>query len=155
VYKVIVNVGFVVDKMAPGQVFSKYFGFPCKQRPIKMGGRTVYCHLRGHLFKLALTDDPTCERCLEKIKSATHILFDCEAVAYLRFFHHLGRFFMEPSEYDDVPTNKVLHFIHRVGLIRGQPKKGKHNRSLKVAVQGLDYYGPYGPPVMHSFIHFP
>jgi hypothetical protein len=24
------HVGFVVDKMAPGQVFSKYFGFPCQ-----------------------------------------------------------------------------------------------------------------------------
>jgi hypothetical protein len=23
-------VGFVVDKMAPGQVFSEYFGFPCQ-----------------------------------------------------------------------------------------------------------------------------
>jgi hypothetical protein len=27
----------------------------------------------------------------------------------------------------------------------------KHNRSLKVAVQGLDYYGP---PLKHSFIYF-
>jgi hypothetical protein len=24
------QVGFVVDKMAPGQVFSDYFGFPCQ-----------------------------------------------------------------------------------------------------------------------------
>jgi hypothetical protein len=23
------QVGFVVDKVAPGQVFSEYFGFPC------------------------------------------------------------------------------------------------------------------------------
>jgi hypothetical protein len=31
-----------------------------KQRPIKMGGRTNFtghCHLKGHLFKLGLTDD--------------------------------------------------------------------------------------------------
>jgi hypothetical protein len=27
-------------------------------------------------------------------------------------------------------------------------EKGKHNRSLKVTVQGSDYYGP---PVIHSF----
>jgi hypothetical protein len=27
---------------------------------------TGHCHLKGHLFKLGLRDDPTCERCLEK-----------------------------------------------------------------------------------------
>jgi hypothetical protein len=27
---------------------------------------TGHCHLKGHLFKLGLTDDPTCEWCLEK-----------------------------------------------------------------------------------------
>jgi hypothetical protein len=53
---------------------------------------TGHCHIKGHLFKLGLTDDPTCERCLEKDESATHILCDCEAIAYLRF-RHLGKFF--------------------------------------------------------------
>jgi hypothetical protein len=33
---------------------------------------------------------------------------------------------------------------------KGLIEKGKHNRTLKVAVQGLDYYGP---PLIHSFIH--
>jgi hypothetical protein len=46
---------------------------------------TGNCHLKGHLFKLGLTDDPTCEQCLEKDESTTHILCDCEAIAYLRF----------------------------------------------------------------------
>jgi hypothetical protein len=27
---------------------------------------TGHCHLKGHLFKLGLTDDPACERCLER-----------------------------------------------------------------------------------------
>jgi hypothetical protein len=35
---------------------------------------TGQCHLKGHLFKLGLTDDPTCERCLEEDESATHSL---------------------------------------------------------------------------------
>jgi hypothetical protein len=43
------------------------------------------------------------------------------AIAYLRF-RHLGQFFMEPSDYYDVPTNKVLHFIRGVGLIKGYSK---------------------------------
>jgi hypothetical protein len=70
---------------------------------------TGHCHLKGCLFKLGPTED-TCERCLEKAESATHILYDCEAIAYLRF-RHLGQFFIKPSDYYDTPLNKVLYFI--------------------------------------------
>jgi hypothetical protein len=31
----------------------------------------------------------------------------------------MGQFFMEPSDYYDVPINKVLHFIRGVGLLKG------------------------------------
>jgi hypothetical protein len=79
---------------------------------------TGHCHLKGHLFKLGSTDDPICERCLEEDESTTHILCDCEGVAYLRFLH-LGQFFMEPSHYYDTPIYKILHFIQGVGLIKG------------------------------------
>jgi hypothetical protein len=79
---------------------------------------TGHCHLKGHLFNLGLTDDPICERCLEEEESATHILCDGEAIAYLRF-RHLGQFSMEPSDYYDAPINKVLHFIRGVGFIKG------------------------------------
>jgi hypothetical protein len=59
-----------------------------------MGGRTTYWTLppKGHLFKMGLTDDPTCERCLEEDESVAHILCDCEAIANLRF-RDLGQFF--------------------------------------------------------------
>jgi hypothetical protein len=83
-----------------------------------VGLLTGHCHLKGHLFKLGLTDDPTCERCLQEDESVTHILCDCEAIAYLRF-RHLDQFFMEPSDFYDAPVIKVLHFIRSVGLIRG------------------------------------
>jgi hypothetical protein len=79
---------------------------------------TGHCHLNGHLFKLGLMDDPICERCLEEDESATHVLCDCEATAHLRF-HHLGQFFMEPSDFYNAPRSKVLHFIRSVGLIKG------------------------------------
>jgi hypothetical protein len=72
---------------------------------------------------MGLTDSPTCERCLEKDESATHILCDCEAIAYLRF-RHLGHYFMEPG--------------------------GCTIDLGKVAVQGL--IGAY-PLFIHSFIH--
>jgi hypothetical protein len=71
---------------------------------------TGHYHLKGHLFKVGLTDDPTCEWRLEKDDSATCILCDCEVIAYLRFCH-LGQFFMRPSDYCDAPINKVPHFI--------------------------------------------
>jgi hypothetical protein len=83
-----------------------------------VGLLTGHRHLKGHLFKLGLTDDPICERCLEEDKSATHILCDCVAVAHVGFYH-LGRFFKEPSDYYDAPTHKVLHYIGGVGLIKG------------------------------------
>jgi hypothetical protein len=68
-----------------------------------------------------LTDDPTCERCLEDDESATYILCDCEAIEYLKF-RHLGQYFLEPSDYCDAPINKALHFTRSVGLIKGQSK---------------------------------
>jgi hypothetical protein len=48
-----------------------------------VGLLTGHCHLKGHLFKMGLTDGPICERCLEDDESATHILCDCEALAIL------------------------------------------------------------------------
>jgi hypothetical protein len=83
-----------------------------------VGLLTGHCHLKGHLFKLGFTDDPTCERCLQEDESTTRILCDCEAIAYL-IFHHLGQFFMEESDFYDGPIIKVLHFIGSVGLIKG------------------------------------
>jgi hypothetical protein len=50
--------------------------------------------------------------------TATHILCECEALAHLRF-RHLGRYFMEPSDYFDVLTYKILHYIRSAGLLRG------------------------------------
>jgi hypothetical protein len=83
-----------------------------------IGLLTGHCHLKGHLFKLGLTNDPICEWCLEKDESATHIMCDCEAVAHIRF-RHLGQFFMETSDYYDALIYKILHFIRGVGLIKG------------------------------------
>jgi peptide methionine sulfoxide reductase MsrB len=48
-------------------------------------------------------DSPTSEKCLEKDESATHILCECEAIAYLRF-RHLGHCFMESDGYHDAPV---------------------------------------------------
>jgi hypothetical protein len=71
---------------------------------------TIHGHLEEHLFKLGLTNDPTNERCLEEDESATHLLHDSEAIAYLRFCH-MGQFFMESSDYYDALLNEAVHSI--------------------------------------------
>jgi hypothetical protein len=70
-----------------------------KQRPIKMDGRTIYRTLspKRAPFQTGIDRGPTCERCLEKDKSATHILCHSETTAYLRF-RHPGQFLMGPSD---------------------------------------------------------
>jgi hypothetical protein len=70
---------------------------------------TGHCHLKGHLFKLGLKDDPICERCLEEDEPATHVLCDCEAIAHLRF-HHLSQFFIEPSDFYTMPHKSYTLF---------------------------------------------
>jgi hypothetical protein len=85
-----------------------------------MGSGTIYRTLpsEGHLFKLGLTDDPICERCLEEDESATHVLCDCEAIANLRF-RHLGQFSIKPGGYYGAPISRVLQFMRSAGLLKG------------------------------------
>jgi hypothetical protein len=85
-----------------------------------MDSRTIHRTLpsKGTRFQTGVTDDPTCERCLEEDESATHVLCDCEAIAYLQF-RRLGQYFMAPDDYYDTPISKVLQFLRNVGLIKG------------------------------------
>jgi hypothetical protein len=83
-----------------------------------IGLLTGHCHLNGHLLKLGLSNSPICDRCQEENETATHILCECEALAYLRFCH-LGQHLMEPSDYFDVPTYKILRYIRSAGLLKG------------------------------------
>jgi hypothetical protein len=88
-----------------------------------------------------------CERCLEEDESATHVLCDFEAIAHLRF-RHLGQFFVEAGNYYyDAPISKVLQFVRSAGLI-----KGKHSRSMMVAVQWPDAAAPH--TYIHTYIHY-
>jgi hypothetical protein len=92
-----------------------------------VGLLTGHCHLKGHLFKLGLSDSPTCEKCQEENETATHILCECEALAYLRLCH-LGQYFMEPSE----------------GII----KRGSTIDHCRLRCKGQE-----GLPLIHAFIH--
>jgi hypothetical protein len=97
-----------------------------------------------------LTDNPTCERFVEGDESATHILCDCEAIAYLRF-RYLDQFFVEPSDYYDALINKVLYFIGSVGLIKDYSKgEGQYiieGRGARAGFHGTPY------TYIHTYIH--
>jgi hypothetical protein len=83
-----------------------------------VGLLTGHYHLNGYFFKPGLSNNPNCGRCQKENETATHILCECEALAYLRF-RHLGQYFMEPSDYFDVPTYKILHYVRSAGLLKG------------------------------------
>jgi hypothetical protein len=57
------QVGFVVDKVASGQFFSKYFGFPCQNHSFH---QLLHCH-HNHLGQVAealrQADHPSTESC--------------------------------------------------------------------------------------------
>jgi hypothetical protein len=92
-----------------------------------VGLLTGHCHLKGHLFKLGLSNSTTCERCQEENETATHIRL-C----------HLDQYFMEPSDFRHAHIqNPMLH----------SKRKGRHNRSLWSRCEGQE-----GPPLIHSFI---
>jgi hypothetical protein len=96
---------------------------------------------------MGLTDDPTCERCLEEDESATHIVCDCEAIANLRF-RHLGQFFMEPTDYYDAPINSPT-FHSKCRINKGLIKRGSTIDHWRSRCKGRIS----GPPLVHTYIH--
>jgi hypothetical protein len=64
-----------------------------------MDSGTAYRTLpsKRHLFKLGLTVDPICERCLEE---------------------DMGQFLMEPGDYYDAPISRVLQFVRSAALLK-------------------------------------
>jgi hypothetical protein len=74
------------------------------------------CHLKGHLFKLGVTDSPICGRYHKETETASHILCECEALAKLRFCS-LGKHLMEPSDFEEILLCKILYFVRGTGLL--------------------------------------
>jgi hypothetical protein len=94
-----------------------------------------------------LTDDPTCERCLGKDESATHPMWLWGHSLYKISSPGPVLYGTKWLLWHPLKQSPTFHSKYRIN--KGLIKKGKHNRSLKVTVQGPDYYGP---SFMHSFI---
>jgi hypothetical protein len=57
------------------------------QLRIMAGLLTGHCHLKGHTFKLGLVNSPKHDSCKQASEIASHFLYNCEALATLRFRH--------------------------------------------------------------------
>jgi hypothetical protein len=62
---------------------------------------TGHCHLQGHIFKLGISDNHICWRCYMERGTVSHILCEWVVSAGLTF-PHLGKHFMELSDYDEI-----------------------------------------------------
>jgi hypothetical protein len=82
-----------------------------------VGLYTGHCHLKGHLIKMGLMNDPICEVPRSRWISHTGPMwlwgFSLSKIS------PPGIVFMEPGDFYDVPIGKVLHFIRTVGLTKG------------------------------------
>jgi hypothetical protein len=80
---------------------------------------TGYLSPKGTPLQLELTDDPICERCLEKVESATRVFATvrlqpiCGFVTWASFLLRQTTIITPPS------ISKVLQFIRGVGVIKG------------------------------------
>jgi len=72
-----------------------------------MGLLTGLCHLKGHLFKMALVHSPRCERC-KVYEMASHVV--TEALAVLGFMHLCHHFLK-------ISVSKVPYFFQSKVLL--------------------------------------
>jgi hypothetical protein len=85
-----------------------------KHPTIMMGLVRGHCHLKEHLFKLGMADNPSCGRCKQATETASHVLCDCEALAALRL-RHLGQHFLKSRDFGHISISRVLHFVQSAG----------------------------------------
>jgi hypothetical protein len=62
------------------------------------------------------------------VDTASYILYECEDSAGSRP-HHLGKHFMETSDYDKIPLCEILYFIRGMVLLAKWERWRMHNRS--------------------------
>lgn len=81
-----------------------------------------------------MVNSPEYDRCKQAPETASHILYDCEALATLRF-KHLHCHFKNPGDFEDFSVHKTLHLVQGAGLLN-EGAQGLHRRSIMVEVYG-------------------
>jgi len=81
------------------------------------GMLTGHSHVKGHLFKLRLVDNPECDRCKQASETISYTkVCDCKTLATHRF-RHLGQHSIQPGDFEDISVRRLLHFLAGVGLL--------------------------------------
>jgi hypothetical protein len=97
---------------------------------IMLGLLRGHCHLSGHLFKLGLADNSG----KQASEMVLQVLYDCEALATLRF-RHLARHFMKPGDLEEISVSRILQDVQGAGLLNARIQ-GLHKVSRTVKVHG-------------------
>jgi hypothetical protein len=85
-----------------------------------MTGLLTECsHLKVHISKLELLNKPTYDRCLDKDKTAPHVLCDYTAMVY----KHLGTSFYESISLFKSPIKQTTAFHLKCGAVSSLTKK--------------------------------
>jgi hypothetical protein len=80
------------------------------QLRIMTGFPTEKCNLKGHLLKLGWINSHQWDIYQEASETASHILYDCQALATLRPTH-LGHHFTKPGDIQDISVSRILHLV--------------------------------------------
>jgi hypothetical protein len=72
--------------------------------------------LRGHLYVMGLSNNPTCRKCGTEEETSVHILCECEALASLRNAL-LGSFFLDPEDVMNLIIGTSWNFGKGTGLL--------------------------------------
>jgi hypothetical protein len=102
-------------KVASSKRAGKLLNLSRNQLRVITGLLTGHCHLKGHLLKLGLVDSARCDGCKLASETASRVVFDCEALAILRF-KHLGQHFMKPGDLEPISISR-MHFAQSAGLL--------------------------------------
>jgi len=73
--------------------------------------------LRGHLYVMGFSNNPTCRKCGAEEENSVHILCECEVLASLRHAY-LGSFFLDPEDIMSLRIGDIWNFARERGLIQ-------------------------------------
>ena len=71
---------------------------------------TGHSRLQYHLHNMGITQDPTCEQCLEDEETVEHYLCECPAFARPRYYT-FGSMAIKKEDLVNLSLRKILKFI--------------------------------------------
>jgi len=95
---------------------AQLLSFNRTQSRVVIGLLTGHNVLRRHLYKMGLSNNPTCRICATEEETSFHILCECEALASLRHTL-LGSFLLDPEDVRNLSIGAIWNFAKGTGLL--------------------------------------